>query len=468
MTHGFDHLIRRGSVPFPHLTSPGGRGTGCPANCRAKPLVAALLALVFLSGCAGRPPGNGTNIAPLVWFPVERSDFPGRDATKGTPTVRGSAALIEAAKGYDGIAFLAKAQGIPDAIALDRGAGAIELAYLASSTAYRFSPSSVPVIPLILSVEKVSLSERPLAAAEIEEIDPEKRLTHDVERLQVFLAQYGRLLRIARRVILSAPAAAAAEPGYSYGMLVLPIGRATGRLFGHARDDSGLVVAWVDPDGPSAGVLEVGDRIVEVDGIPVGERRRGNVPAVGEKRTAKVLRDGDEREVAVTPERWPRQVAFLPIPIREPNAFAVEGTVAVTTGLLDLLESDDEVAVVVGHELGHIILGHVEQKVTAGSVVKGVVGVGVLLPAEIVLPGTGEALAGVIQGVENRFNREQERDADRWGVRLARSAGYDPRAGVTMLDRLEKEAPAEGLSQFFSIHPPYPERRGIMREEIGD
>jgi Zn-dependent protease with chaperone function len=149
------------------------------------------------------------------------------------------------------------------------------------------------------------------------------------------------------------------------------------------------------------------------------------------------VRDGEEREVSVAAERWPRQVVFVPVPYDVPNAFALEDTVAVTTGLLDLLD-DDEVAVVVGHVLGHIILGHVVPKVTPGRVLKGVVGVGVLLPAEIVIPGSGQLLGGVIQGVENRFNRDQERDADRWGVRLADAASYDPEAGVTLIDELEK------------------------------
>jgi hypothetical protein len=428
--------------------------------------VAPLLALSLVLGCSARPPREEAERMEVRWFPIERSDFAGRDATQGKPTARGSVILIEAAKAYGEIAALAKEQGIPDAIAIDREESAIEVAYLESSSAYRFSESAIPVIPLILTVGRVSVGRRPLAPAEVEEIEPEKRLARDVERLEAFLGAYGRLLGVARKVMLQVPTEEGDDPGHSYGMLVLPIDRVTGRLFNQQRDASGVVVVWVDPDGPSAGALEVGDRIVEVDGNPVGERRR-SPPIPGTVRTAKLFRGGEEREVSVAAERWPRQVTFVPVPLDVPNAFAVEGAVAVTTGLLDLLDSDDEVAVVVGHELGHIILRHVERKVTAGGVLKGVVGVGVLLPAEIVLPGSGQLLGGVIQGVENRFNRDQERDADRWGVRLAAGAGYDPEASIALIDELEKEAPVGGMAQFFSIHPPYPERREIMREEIG-
>jgi Peptidase family M48 len=435
-------------------------------TCDMSRAIGPLIAVFFLLGCAGRAPQGDAASAPLGWFPIERSDFPTRDVAQGKPTVRGSAILVEAAKAYGKIATLAKEKGIPDAIAVDQPGSAIELAYLESRTAYRFSESAIPVIPFILSVGRVSVGSRPLAAEEIEEIEPEKRLARDIERLRAFLADYGRLLGVARKVMLSVPTEPGAKPGHSYGMLVLPVDRVTGRLFGHEPDASGVIVVWVDPDGPSSGTLEVGDRIVEVDGAPVGQRPRTGPPAPGTVRTAKLIRGGEELEVSVAAERWPRQVTFVPVPFEVPNAFAVEGTVAVTTGLLHLLENDDEVAVVVGHELGHIILHHVEPKVTAGRVLKGVVGVSVLLPAEIVLPGSGQLLGGMIQGVENRFNRDQERDADRWGVRLAYAAGYDPRAGITLLDELEKEAPVGDLSQFFSIHPPYPERREIVREEI--
>lgn len=427
--------------------------------------VAPILLVLLAFGCAGR--ARDPRPAEERWFPIERSDFRSGNSTKGKPTVRGSAMLLEAASAYREVARVVAERGVPHAIALDPRGGTLELAYLGTETAYRFRESSFPIIPLILSVTRVAVDERRLTEEEIEAIEPEKRLARDVEGLREFLADYGRALRLARRLMLSLPedAPGRGQPGHSYGMLVLPVHPVSARLFGHYRDTSGALVAWVDPDGPAAGALEAGDRIIEVDGRPVGERRRAAPPQDGRRRV-KLIRRGQEREATVFPERWPRQVTFVPVAYDEPNAFAMEGTVGITTGLLHLLETDDQVAVVLGHELGHILLGHVEPKVTPGTVLKGVVGIGVLLPAEIVLPGSGQLLGGVIQGVVNRFNRQQERDADRWGVRLAYAAGFDPNASVTLLDELEKSAPVGALTQFFSAHPPYPERREIMIEEI--
>lgn len=112
------------------------------------------------------------------------------------------------------------------------------------------------------------------------------------------------------------------------------------------------------------------------------------------------------------------------------------------------------------------ILGHVEDKVTAGSVLKGIVGVGVLLPANIILPGSGQLLGAGLQGVENRFNRDQERDADRLGLQYAKAAGHDPAAALVLLDALQEKAPDSGIARFLDIHPPYPERRTRIEAEL--
>lgn len=182
--------------------------------------------------------------------------------------------------------------------------------------------------------------------------------------------------------------------------------------------------------------------------------------------TLTVERGGEGRDVPVQPEAWPRQVVFVAVVDDTPNAGAVDHGVAVTTSLLDLVPSDDALAWIIGHELAHIALGHTEHAVTAGTVLKGIVTVGVLLPAQIVVPGSGQLLGGLMRGVENRFNRDQERDADRLGIQYMRAAGYDPMAAYIVLDTLEAKVPVGSVTQFFDVHPPYPERRKLVAAEI--
>src|SRR5262249_18127616 len=217
--------------------------------------------------------------------------------------------------------------------------------------------------------------------------------------------------------------------------------------------------------GPAGAVLRAGDVITAIDGTPAAVADSTATPWSGPK-TLTVERDGQIRTVSLRPDAWPRRVVFVALFDPTPNAGAVDGGIAVTTGLLDLVPSDDALAWIIGHELAHITLGHTEHKVTAGSVLKGVVGVGILLPAQIVVPGSGQLLGGLMQGVENRFNRDQERDADRLGVHYTRAAGYDPSAALAVLDTLQEKVPVGSFNQFLDVHPPYPERREVVASEI--
>jgi len=113
----------------------------------------------------------------------------------------------------------------------------------------------------------------------------------------------------------------------------------------------------------------------------------------------------------------------------DPNAFAVGRVLGVTTALLRLAERDDELAAIVGHELAHVTLGHADGGRTPVGILKEVATLGVLLPVELVVPGAGQVLGDALRGVGNRFNRAQERAADRVGVGYAAAAGYDPAAG---------------------------------------
>ncbi len=286
------------------------------------------------------------------------------------------------------------------------------------------------------------------------------------EEMRRYIDQVARVQTVGRRVLLALPPPpAGTPPGEWYGVLWPKASPITARLFGHPPDAAGRVVAWVHPETLAAGQLQVGDRITAVDGTPlaVAEATGISWPAT---RTLTIVRGGESRTIRMQPEVWPRKLVFVALADDTPNAVAVADGVVVTTALLDLVPSDDALAWIVGHELAHITLGHTEQKVTPGKILKGIVGVGVLLPAQILVPGSGQVLGGLMQGVENRFNRDQERDADRLGVHYTRAAGYDPSAALVVLDTLQTKVPVGTVTQFLDVHPPYPERRELITAEI--
>ena len=131
------------------------------------------------------------------------------------------------------------------------------------------------------------------------------------------------------------------------------------------------------------------------------------------------------------------------------NAFCMPGgKIAFFSGLVDKLKlTDDEIAIVAGHEIAHALREHGRERVAKGSLLQ----LGANLGSAIL--GLGQAGQMVVgQGAQLallRFSREDETEADTVGLDLVARAGYDPRAGVALwrkMGMLEKSAPPQWLS----------------------
>jgi Zn-dependent protease with chaperone function len=388
---------------------------------------------------------------------VRRADFPTGDPSEGTRGAPGSQLLSAAVSRNQAVASVVAAHGIPDAIAVAPPyATQVQLAYARDARLYAIAAQG-------FWIRRWVVRDRSLTDDELALVDPERRTAAQAEALRGLVAAHARVQTVGRALLEQLPPQGAA--GTSYGMLLLNATPTTVTVYGGEPTDEEKIVAWVDPAGPQAGRLQVGDRVTAINGVSPRAADATGLKLDGSPRVT-IARGGQVREVALQAESLPRRITFVVIPQEVPNAAAVDGSVGVTTGFLEQFPDDDVLAVAMGHEVAHITLGHVEPRVTPGSVLKGIVGVGVLLPAEIALPGSGQLLGGVVQGVENHFSRDQERDADRLGLHYARAAGYDPAAALTLIDTLQTQMPSGSVQQFLDIHPPYPERRGLIEQEL--
>lgn len=140
------------------------------------------------------------------------------------------------------------------------------------------------------------------------------------------------------------------------------------------------------------------------------------------------------------------------------NAWCMPGgKIAVYTGLIEKLKvTDDELAAVMGHEIAHALREHGRERASQQMVQGTVVGIGAAL---LGLGDVGASLAGVVADVTIGlpYSREFEREADRIGVELAARGGYDPRAAVTLWQKMAQVS-GGGTPQFLSTHPA-PENR---------
>jgi predicted Zn-dependent protease len=131
------------------------------------------------------------------------------------------------------------------------------------------------------------------------------------------------------------------------------------------------------------------------------------------------------------------------------NAYALPGGfVFITEPLVDLCSQDpDELAFLLGHEMGHVLCGHAKSQLTARTFLNAVTAR---------LSGAGLMLR---QLLNQGYSRELELEADREGARLAAAAGFDSRAAARALQRLARGAGDDaGLAEYFSSHPPLAER----------
>ncbi len=168
-------------------------------------------------------------------------------------------------------------------------------------------------------------------------------------------------------------------------------------------------------------------------------------------------------------EHSPRQdveYRFYVVDTPEPNAFALPGGyIYVSRGLLALVNAEDELAATIGHEIGHVAARHHVQRFTLATPFAILLG----LPAAIV--GTISKTLGAVVAIPGQLtgglvlaghSRKQEREADRIGMELAASAGWDPGALSSFLYTLEREDElARGETRgidFFASHPAMPER----------
>ena len=172
-----------------------------------------------------------------------------------------------------------------------------------------------------------------------------------------------------------------------------------------------------------------------------------------------------ERLARVSP-RTDVTYTFQIVDLEEPNAFALPGgPVYISRGLLALTNSEDELAGVLGHEIGHVAARHAVRRVTRAAPLAVVTGLGAAVTG-LVSPILGD-LVGGIGGVAGAlvlapYSREQEREADRIGQELAAKAGWDPAGLSRSLHTLEREEalhPGEKRpNAFFATHPPLPDR----------
>ena len=266
------------------------------------------------------------------------------------------------------------------------------------------------------------------------------RHAEDLRIRRRLIADQKRVDRVAALLAEALPEGAGPDLRPYLGVRVADHDAGENRLLAEAiglSDPGQPFVYSVDPTGPAAGVdVQVGDQLLAVAGDEIDQS--GDFYKKTSKRDLpfpvrlRLLRDGREHEVEIGERRRPRGVEVL-VSGDHKNVFAWtdRDQITVSMGMVGFLKDDGELAVVVGHEIGHLFKGHFSTSYR--------------------------------QGYQPYFSSDLEREADRFGLELAWRAGYDPASAVAAWERFEAELPRALDAPYLLSHPTGAQRMATAR-----
>jgi predicted Zn-dependent protease len=122
------------------------------------------------------------------------------------------------------------------------------------------------------------------------------------------------------------------------------------------------------------------------------------------------------------------------------------------SGLINRLKlTDGEIAIVMGHEVSHALREHSREQVSQAIAAQAAIGVGAAL---LGIDGVADLANTAYEAlIATKFSRVDESEADRIGLELTARAGYDPRAGVSLWQKMMKASQGSRPPEFLSTHP---------------
>jgi predicted Zn-dependent protease len=154
-----------------------------------------------------------------------------------------------------------------------------------------------------------------------------------------------------------------------------------------------------------------------------------------------------------------------------PNAFALPGNkIGVYTGMITLVGGNQEqLAAVVGHEIGHVLAKHSNERASQDMAVNQGLGmVQAMGNPQTTLGQTGMALLGLgaEYGILKPYSREHESEADIIGMDLMAKAGFDPNQSITLWQKMDQAMQGQQPVEFMSTHPSHATRIQQLQQHL--
>lgn len=201
----------------------------------------------------------------------------------------------------------------------------------------------------------------------------------------------------------------------------------------------------------------------EMGGLSSNRQAAAIVKQVGQK----VVQNSTARQ---TPYQYDFHLLADP---RTINAFALPGgQIFITEGLLSRLSTDgrtlseDMLAGVLGHEVGHVVARHSAEKMAQMELAQGITGAVTMATYDPSNPNTAYIAQSVANMIQLKYGREQELQSDNLGVRFMLEAGYNPEYLIQVMEVLKQAAGPNRTPEFQSTHPDPENRQAQIQRAI--
>ena len=218
-------------------------------------------------------------------------------------------------------------------------------------------------------------------------------------------------------------------------------------------EDGCVVIGVMDGYIADLAGIRQGDIIKEVDGKKIKDSGHVKFKA-GRSSTVIVERAGARLSFNVIPKEMP----YVRIRLKQTskiNAYAKFTGIVFTSGMVHFAEDDDELAIIMGHELAHLTSKHLPKNISVAALCGTLGGL------------TGPFAPWTTQALYAPYSRKNEREADYIGLIYAHNAGYDIEKGATLWKRFALEIPKSRSKSFLRSHPASPERILRVRKVVG-
>lgn len=202
------------------------------------------------------------------------------------------------------------------------------------------------------------------------------------------------------------------------------------------------------------GINSAPQMVEEFGGLSQNKQVQELVQQVGKK----VVENSDAKKT-----QYPFQFYVLSDK-RTVNAFALPGgPIFITEALLNRLQNEDQLAGVLGHEVGHVIARHSAEQMSKQQLTQGIAGAAGVAAGDVNSAYYAQVVANM---VNMKYGREDELESDDLGVRFMIQSGYNPEALIGVMDILEEASGGSNVPEFQSTHPSPSNRRASIQKAI--